>query len=91
MEQLFKEMMNNSNLNQLKTEKSQMEKLLNKSTVKVAIVDDKAYWVSNNQFYMANIDDAGRIDGENAEKVDVFSLPYKKVQSLLQILDSISD
>ncbi|MFZ9242578.1 MAG: hypothetical protein ACO295_05140 [Sediminibacterium sp.] len=91
MEKMFEEMIDSVGHRMDNKEGSQMQRLLNKSTIRVAIVEDKAYWVNDHKFYMADIDETGRIDGENAEQIDVFSLPAKKVEKLLEILDSISD
>lgn len=70
---------------------SQMHKLLNKDSVNVAIVNKKAYWVSNNTFYVAKIDEEGHIDTENAKEVDVFSLSNREASNLLKILDSLTE
>jgi hypothetical protein len=68
-----------------------MEKILERSTVKVVIVKNQAYWVYENNIYVADVDDYGRVDGQNAKKIDVFGLPQKKVNELLEIIDSISE
>lgn len=70
---------------------TQMEKLLKKSIVKVAIYRNKAYWVLNNVIYKAEIDEDGNILNEMAEEVDVFQLSEKEVNNLLAIIDSISN
>ena len=74
--------------NQNKT--SQIQKLLDKQSVNVAIVNNKAYWVFENTFYMANVSD-GQIDTENAIPVDVFSASKKEAVDLLKILDSLKE
>jgi hypothetical protein len=71
------------------SKKSQMQKLLDKETVRVVFVENNAYWVHNNVFYKADIDKNGRIDSENAVQIDVFSLSNKEATRLLDILDSI--
>jgi hypothetical protein len=70
--------------------KSQLSKILDEGTVRVAIQDDSAYWVIDNILYKANIDKDGRILNENAERVDVFDLSEKEVSNLLSIIDTIS-
>lgn len=72
-------------------EKSQMEKMLEKSIVRVAIYKNSAYWVLNNVIYRANIDRNGNIIHDQAEEIDVFKLSEKEVNNLLTILDSISN
>jgi hypothetical protein len=70
--------------------KSQLCKILDEGTVRVAIQDNSAYWVIDNILYRANIGEDGRILNENAERVDVFDLSEKEVNNLLSIIDSIS-
>lgn len=70
---------------------SQMEQLIEKSTIKVVIENNRAYWVHDNSIYEAKVTEDGRIDAENAEKIDVFSLSKKETDRLMSILDSISE
>ena len=70
--------------------KSQLCKILDEGTVRVAIQDNSAYWVIDNILYTANIDQDGRILNENAERVNVFDLSEKEVDNLLSIIDTIS-
>jgi ABC-type uncharacterized transport system ATPase subunit len=70
--------------------KSQLCRILDEGTVRVAIQDNSAYWVIDNILYKANISEDGRILNENAERVDVFDLSEKEVSNLLSIIDTIS-
>jgi hypothetical protein len=72
------------------TRQSQLSKILDEGTVRVAIQDDSAYWVVDNILYKANIDKDGKILNENAERVDVFDLSEKEVSNLLSIIDNIN-
>jgi hypothetical protein len=69
---------------------SQLSKILDEGTVKVAIQDDKAYWVIDNILYRCNISKDGKINNENAEKVDVFDMSEKEVNNLMSIIDNIN-
>jgi hypothetical protein len=69
---------------------SQLSKILDEGTVKVAIQDDKAYWVIDNILYKCNIGKDGKINNENAERVDVFDMSEKEVSNLMSIIDSIN-
>lgn len=69
---------------------SQLSKILDEGTVKVAIQDDSAYWVIDNILYKCNISKDGKIHNENAERVDVFDLSEKEVNNLMSIIDSIN-
>ncbi len=68
-----------------------MKKILDITSVSVAIVNNKAYWVHNNIFYSASIDSSGEIDTDNAKPVDPFSMSEKETKKLLKILDSLSE
>lgn len=70
--------------------KSQLSKILDEGTVRVAIQDDSAYWVIDNILYKCNISKDGKIHNENAERVDVFDLSEKEVNNLMSIIDSIN-
>ena len=70
--------------------KTQMQKAIEKIIIKVAIYDDNAYWVVDNNIYKASIDDHGKIDDTEAIAINVFDLSEKEVDNLLAIIDSIS-
>lgn len=67
-----------------------MEKLIKKSNVDVAIVDDKAYWIQQNTLYSAAISENGEILTEEASPVDVINMPKKQLKSIIQIVDSFN-
>jgi hypothetical protein len=58
--------------------------------IKIAIVEDKAYWVINNVLYQADVVD-GEIEKEEASPVDAFDMDFKEVDRLMNILDNIQD
>lgn len=58
--------------------------------LKVAIVEDKAYWVVNNVFYEADVVDE-EIIKEDAKPVDAFDMDFREVTKMMTILDNIQD
>jgi hypothetical protein len=58
--------------------------------IKVAIVEDKAYWVINNVLYQADVV-GGEIEKDYAEPVDAFDMDFKEVTKLMNILDNMQD
>ena len=58
--------------------------------LKVAIVENKAYWVVNNVFYEADVVDE-EILKEDAKPVDAFDMDFKQVTKMMTILDNIQD
>ena len=58
--------------------------------LKVAIVEDKAYWVVNNIFYEADVIDE-EIMKDDAKPVDAFDMNMRDVNKMMTILDNIQD
>ena len=58
--------------------------------LKVAIVEDKAYWVVNNTLYEADVI-GEEIMKEEARPVDAFDMDFKEVTKMMTILDNIQD
>lgn len=67
---------------------TQLEKIREENTVRVAIVGDKAYWVQSNTFYESDVID-GLIDTDATRAVDAHKLSKKEIVQLLEILDQI--
>jgi hypothetical protein len=59
-------------------------------SVRVAILDDKAYWVYHNTLYETDVYD-GDPDFDSAQPVNTMSLPHKELDRLLYILDSLAE
>jgi len=75
---------------QIAEEEDALEENEDENFIKVAIVEDKAYWVINNILYEANVID-GEIEKEEASPVDAFKMNYKEVNKLMSILDNMQD
>ena len=58
--------------------------------LRVAIVEDKAYWVVNNTLYEADVVDE-EIMKDYARPVDAFDMDFKEVTKMMTILDNIQD
>lgn len=58
--------------------------------LKVAIVEDKAYWVVNNTLYEADVIDE-EIMKDDARPVNAFLMDFKEVTKMMTILDNIQD
>ena len=69
---------------------SQLTKRLEKDMIRVIVVGNQAYWVSDNTFYVANALD-GEVDTETARPVDVQSMSKAEVNKMLSILDSLTN
>lgn len=69
---------------------SQLTKLQGKDMIKVIIMDDQAYWVSNNIFYVSDATD-GRPEPGTAHPIDTTSMSKKDIEKMLSILDSLKN
>lgn len=58
-------------------------------TVRVAVFDEKAYWVYNNVFYESDV--MREPDFTTARPIDTMSVPPKELRRLLSILDELRD
>jgi hypothetical protein len=73
------------------TEKvSQLTKHEAKNRIDVLVVENKAYWVSNNVFYSGDIVD-GAIDHETTSPIDIINMKKEEVDKMLFIMDSLKN
>lgn len=56
--------------------------------VSVAVIEDKAYWVVDNTFYVAEIVD-GEIDKTSSKPINAFEMSVKDINKMLFILDNL--
>mgnify|MGYP006269988875 CR=1 FL=1 len=60
-----------------------------KETVRVAVYDEKAYWVYDNVFYQAEV--TKEPDFSTAEPIDTMSMSAKELNELMAILDELQN
>jgi hypothetical protein len=72
-----------------KTE-SQAIKHVKNNTVKVIIIEDQAYWVHDNNFYVADTDD-GFVNSETVRPIDTNNMSKRDIDKMLFILDSLKN
>ena len=61
-----------------------------KQTTKVVIIDQKAYWVSNNMFYVGETVN-GKVAPETGKPLDTTKMSKKEIDKLLFILDNLKE
>lgn len=69
---------------------SQARKHVRNNTVKVLIIENNAYWVHNNMFYVADAVD-GVVDSETVRPVDTNNMSKRDIDKMLFILDSLKN
>ncbi len=58
--------------------------------VRVIIIDEKAYWIKDNSFFVANMED-GLIDKESATLVDTMSMDAVQLDKMSFIVDKLTE
>jgi archaellin len=61
-----------------------------KQTTKVVIIDQKAYWVSDNMFYVGDTVD-GKVRPETGKPLDTTKMSKKEIDKMLFILDNLKN
>jgi len=69
---------------------TQLTKHREKGMIKVIVLDNQAYWVSNNKFYVAEAIN-GEVQKNTTKPVDIDSLSKVELDKMLFILDSLRD
>lgn len=62
----------------------------NDNYIKVAVLDDKAYWVFQNTLYEADVVD-DEVVKEDARPVDAFDMHFEQVKELMELLDEMEN
>lgn len=69
---------------------SQSTNHVEKNTIKVIFIENKAYWVSNNIFYCAEAVN-GHVDIDTTEPIDTTNMSKKDIDKMLFILDNLKN
>ena len=67
---------------------SQSRKHVEQHMVKIIVIENKAYWVKDNIFYVAETDH-GNIVPESVKPVDTANMSKKDIDKMLFILDNL--
>jgi len=67
---------------------SQANKHVKNNTVRVLIIENQAYWVHDNKFYVADTID-GAVDSETVRPIDTNNMSKRDIEKMLFILDSL--
>ena len=71
-------------------QQSQSLKHVEKNTVKVIFIENKAYWVSNNIFYSAEALN-GNVNLDTTKPIDTTDMSKKDIDKMLFILDNLKN
>lgn len=70
--------------------KTQATDYFDKTHSRVAIVDDKAYWIQNNALLCADIVD-GIVDEESTKVVDTMALDDVELKKMILVVDKLTE
>ena len=72
------------------SKEKQSSKYLKNHSVKVMIVENKAYWIKDNQLYVADCT-SGDIDGDSTSKVDTMAMDAVELEKTMFIVEKLSE
>jgi hypothetical protein len=87
--ELIKPLVNTNEINKV-VKNSQSKKYNEKVNIKVIIMDDMAYWIKDNIFYMANMVD-GFVDKDTTRTVDTMAMNKVQLDKMLFIMDRLRE
>lgn len=67
---------------------SQLDKHMSDNVIKIIVVDNKAYWVVDNMFYTADINN-GEVVSETTKQVNTLEMSKDDIDKMLFILDNL--
>jgi hypothetical protein len=75
-------------INKKQNKITQLEKHIEKTNMKVVIVEGQAYWILNNVFYTGDLAN-GILVQESSRKVDTSNMSQEEIDKMLFILDHL--
>jgi hypothetical protein len=69
---------------------SQSTKDRKKRMIRIIMLDNNAYWINDNTFYIADIVD-GKIDNETKRIVDIYSMDDVQLKKIQFIVDKLTE
>jgi hypothetical protein len=70
---------------------SQSTKHESNTNIKVIIMDNSAYWIKDNTFYVAEMDDNGTVNKETTRQVDTMDMSKVQLDQMLFIMDRLRE
>lgn len=62
-----------------------------RDSIKVIIIDNSAYWIKDNTFYTAFVDDSGMVDKDTTRVVDTMTMDTVELDKMLFIMDRLRE
>jgi len=80
----------NKELRSVAFKKTQASEFYNKTSLRVLFLEDKAYWIKENTFYMADVVD-GVVDENTTSKVDIMGMDTVQLKEMSFIVDKLTE
>lgn len=74
-----------------KSPMTQSKKHENMESIKVIIMDNNAYWIKNNAFYTAEVDEFGTVNKDSTRVVDTMGMDDVQLDQMLFIIDRLKE
>jgi hypothetical protein len=74
----------------LTNKETQASKYLDSLFIKVVIAENKAYWITNNTFFVAEEED-GFVDKDTAKPVDIMSMDDVQLNKMVLIVEALTE
>lgn len=58
-------------------------------SIRVTVIDNKAYWIQDNTFYETFVTENGEIDQSQAKPVDTTNMEIDEINRLMEIVDDL--
>lgn len=69
---------------------TQATNFLKRTYMKIMVVKNKAYWIKNNKFYVADVV-SGQVNQESAKEVDTMSMDKVQLDEMLFIVEKLRE
>jgi len=69
---------------------SQIDQHIQKNMVKIVVIDGSAYWVADNIFYVADMQN-GSVLSDTVRQIDTVNMSKEELDKMLVILDNLKD
>jgi hypothetical protein len=76
--------------NKTEYKSSQMKKYEDSNKIDVLVIEDQAYWISNNVFYTGEIID-GQIDHDTTQPINTENMKKEEIDKMLFIVDNLKN
>lgn len=75
----------------IEQKESQSSKHFNSMFIRIVFTEDKAYWIEDTTFYVADLDDDGIVQKDTAKQVDTMSMNKVELDNIKVIVERLTE